>query len=225
MASMAKKKYYVVFQGRNPGVYDDWADALEQVENFPGASYKGYSNAAEAAEALRKSLGMTDSSDLVNLLASDPHRENKTGAKCGAACERHPEIDADAWAVDASCLGNPGKMEYQGVEVATGKVLFRIGPFDDATNNIGEFLAIVHAMALMAREGKYHNIYSDSVSGMAWVRTRKVKTQLKSTPRNAKVFELLARAVTWLNTHSFPAKVMKWQTERWGEIPADFGRK
>ena len=93
------------------------------------------------------------------------------------------------------------------------------------TNNIGEFLAIVHAMALMAKEGKYHNIYSDSVSGMAWARTRKVKTQLKPTPRNAKVFELMARAVTWLNTHQFPAKVMKWQTEKWGEIPADFGRK
>ena len=137
----------------------------------------------------------------------------------------NPEVDLDAWAVDASCLGNPGRMEYQGVELMTGRTLFRIGPFDDATNNIGEFLAIVHAMALMTQQGKIHNIYSDSVSGMAWARTRKVKTQLKPTPRNAKVFELMARAVTWLNTHQFPAKVLKWQTERWGEIPADFGRK
>ncbi len=80
-------------------------------------------------------------------------------------------------------------------------------------------------MALMEREGKFHNIYSDSVSGMAWVRTRKIKTQLKPTERNRRVFELMARAVTWLNTHTFPAKVLKWQTDRWGEIPADFGRK
>lgn len=137
----------------------------------------------------------------------------------------NPEVDLDAWAVDASCLGNPGKMEYQGVELMTGRTLFRIGPFEDATNNIGEFLAIVHAMALMTKEGRFHNIYSDSVSGMAWVRNGKIKTQLKTTPRNGKVFELMARAVTWLHTHQFPCKVLKWQTDRWGEIPADFGRK
>lgn len=221
---MAKeKKYYVVFNGRNPGVYDDWTDALEQVEGFEGARYKGYTSAAEAAAAFRHAAGKADGGDLGRFLSQASSRAlPKAGQPDYMTI---PEVDLDAWAVDASCLGNPGRMEYQGVELMSGRTLFRIGPFDDATNNIGEFLAIVHAMALMAKEGKFHNIYSDSVSGMAWVRTRKVKTQLKPTPRNAKVFELMARAVTWLNTHQFPARVLKWQTERWGEIPADFGRK
>lgn len=218
----AGKKYYVVFAGRNPGVYDDWSDAREQIEGFDGARYKGYGSAAEAAEAYRKASGKNDC-DLGRFLAGASRRALPKPGQPDYFT--NPEVDLDAWAVDASCLGNPGRMEYQGVELMTGRTLFRIGPFDDATNNIGEFLAIVHAMALMAKEGKYHNIYSDSVSGMAWARTRKVKTQLKPTPRNAKVFELMARAVTWLNTHQFPAKVMKWQTEKWGEIPADFGRK
>lgn len=218
----AGKKYYVVFAGRNPGVYDDWSDAREQIEGFDGARYKGYGSAAEAAEAYRKASGKNDG-DLGRFLAGASRRALPKPGEPDYFT--NPEVDLDAWAVDASCLGNPGRMEYQGVELMTGRTLFRIGPFDDATNNIGEFLAIVHAMALMANEGKYHNIYSDSVSGMAWARTRKVKTQLKPTPRNAKVFELMARAVTWLNTHQFPAKVMKWQTEKWGEIPADFGRK
>ena len=218
----AGKKYYVVFAGRNPGVYDDWSDAREQIEGFDGARYKGYGSAAEAAEAYRKASGKNDG-DLGRFLAGASRRALPKPGEPDYFT--NPEVDLDAWAVDASCLGNPGRMEYQGVERMTGRTLFRIGPFDDATNNIGEFLAIVHAMALMAKEGKYHNIYSDSVSGMAWARTRKVKTQLKPTPRNAKVFELMARAVTWLNTHQFPAKVMKWQTEKWGEIPADFGRK
>lgn len=218
----AGKKFYVVFAGRNPGVYDDWNDAREQIEGFDGARYKGYGSAAEAAEAFRKVSAKADI-DLGRLLSEAGGRSlPKPGQPDWFA---NPEVDLDAWAVDASCLGNPGRMEYQGVELMTGRTLFRIGPFDDATNNIGEFLAIVHAMALMTKEGKFHNIYSDSVSGMAWVRTRKVKTQLKPTARNAKVFELMARAVTWLNTHQFPARVMKWQTERWGEIPADFGRK
>lgn len=220
---MAKdKKFYVVFKGRNPGVYDDWGDAKEQIDNFEGAVYKGYSSAAEASEAYRKATRKSDGS-LGEFLARASSRSLPKPGQPDYMT--NPEVDLDAWAVDASCLGNPGKMEYQGVELMTGRTLFRVGPFDDATNNIGEFLAIVHAMALMTREGKFHNIYSDSVSGMAWVRTRKVKTQLKPTPRNAKVFELMARAVTWLNTHQFPCKVMKWQTEHWGEIPADFGRK
>ncbi|MDE6443613.1 MAG: ribonuclease H family protein [Muribaculaceae bacterium] len=221
---MAKgKKYYVVFCGRNPGVYDDWDDAREQIENFEGARYKGYSSPAEAAEAYRSSLGKTEDADLGRFLAASNSRALPKPGQPDYMT--NPEVDLDAWAVDASCLGNPGRMEYQGVELMSGRILFRIGPFDDATNNIGEFLAIVHAMALMHQQGKFHNIYSDSVSGMAWVRNKRVKTQLKQTPRNGKVFELMARAIAWLNTHTYPGKVLKWQTDRWGEIPADFGRK
>lgn len=217
------KKYYVVFKGRNPGVYDDWGDALEQVQGFEGAVYKGFQSSAEATSAYRKAVQKEDGNDLGAFLSgASNHSLPKPGQPDYMT---NPEVDLDAWAVDASCLGNPGKMEYQGVELMTGRTLFRIGPFDDATNNIGEFLAIVHAMALMTQQGKFHNIYSDSVSGMAWARNRKIKTQLKPTDRNGKVFELMARAVTWLNTHQFPAKVLKWQTEHWGEIPADFGRK
>lgn len=221
---MAKdKKYYVIFKGHNPGVYDDWNDAKEQIDGFSDPVYKGYGSPSEAAEAYRKFSRKADDGDLGKFLAQASLR---TLPKPGQPdYMTNPEVDLDAWAVDASCLGNPGKMEYQGVELMTGRTLFRIGPFDDATNNIGEFLAIVHAMALMTREGKVHNIYSDSVSGMSWVRNRKIKTQLQQTPRNAKVFELMARALTWLHTHQFPAKVLKWQTDRWGEIPADFGRK
>lgn len=221
---MAKgKKYYVIFKGHNPGVYDDWNDAREQIDGFSNPVYKGYGSPAEAAEAYRKYCRKSDGDDLGRFLVEASERALPKAGQPDYMT--NPEVDLDAWAVDASCLGNPGKMEYQGVELMTGRTLFRIGPFDDATNNIGEFLAIVHAMALMAREGRYRNIYSDSVSGMSWVRNRKVKTQLKPTARNGKVFELMARAVTWLNTHQFPAKVLKWQTDRWGEIPADFGRK
>lgn len=217
------KKYYVVFKGRNPGVYDDWGDALEQVQGYEGAVYKGFSSSTEATAAYRNAVRKEDGNDLGAFLSGASHHNLPKPGQPDYLT--NPEVDLDAWAVDASCLGNPGKMEYQGVELMTGRTLFRIGPFDDATNNIGEFLAIVHAMALMTQQGKFHNIYSDSVSGMAWARNRKIKTQLKPTDRNARVFELMARAVTWLNTHQFPAKVLKWQTDRWGEIPADFGRK
>ena len=217
-------KYYVVFRGHNPGVYDNWEEVQIQTSGFPGAVFKSYPTSEQASEAYRNFSGTEDRNELFRLISSSGS-QSANDPLDHAAILANPEIDSDAWAVDASCLGNPGKMEYRGVDLKTGKVIFHAGPFEDATNNIGEFLALIHAMALMAKKGEYHNIYSDSLTALSWWRNKKVKTQLKQTPRNARVFELLARASVWANTHSFPAKVIKWQTERWGEIPADFGRK
>lgn len=215
-------KYYVVFKGHNPGVYDNWDEVKEQTTGFPGAVFKGYSSSAEATEAYRNFTGLEERDELFRLINSS---SNSSAPLDNNAWKNNPEIDHNAWAVDASCLGNPGKMEYRCVDLASGKEVFRKGPFEDATNNIGEYLALVHAMALMTQKGEFHTIYSDSRTAMSWWRNRKIKTTLKPTPRNAKIFEYLARASVWVNTHRFPAQVLKWQTERWGEIPADFGRK
>lgn len=220
---MPKKRFYVVWKGREPGVYDDWSDCQEQIEHFPGARYKSYSSAAEAAKAFRDGDGDGNAADLGSvLIAAADHRIPDTSP---APWRSNPDIDQTAWAVDASCQGNPGIMEYRGVDLATGKVLFKVGPFQQGTNNIGEFLAVVHALAEMYRRNEWHNIYSDSKTAMAWIRNRQIKTQLKQTDKNAKLFELMGRALAWVRTHSWPVKIMKWQTELWGEIPADFGRK
>lgn len=218
------KRFYVVWKGRQPGVYDTLEDAMEQVDDFPGATFKSYPSAAEAAEAYRHSQRREDKSDLAALLSgAGEHNLPKAGQP---DYFQFPEIDLKGWAVDASCQGNPGRMEYRGVELMSGRELFRVGPFEKSTNNIGEFLAIVHALAMMAKTGENHTIYSDSVTGMAWVRDRKVKTQLKRTAVNENSFRMMERALSWLNSHpGGRPKILKWQTERWGEIPADFGRK
>ena len=230
-----KTKYYVVWEGRVPGVYDNWSDCEEQILNFPGAKFKSFSSAAEAAQAFRGNGDDSNPTDLGSLLiAASGHRSEDSRISASAAPDSplappsymsNPDIDRTAWAVDASCQGNPGVMEYRGVDLATGRELFRVGPFQDGTNNIGEFLAIVHALAEMNRRNDWHNIYSDSKTALAWVRNHNVKTQLKQTERNAKLFELLGRGTVWIRTHSWPVRIMKWQTELWGEIPADFGRK
>lgn len=211
-----------MWEGKHPGVYEDWEDAREQVENIPGAKYKAFTSQEEAIAAFRKYLQWTDA----------PLGEILIGASSTAGVAREagnyadfPEIDLDGWAVDASCLGNPGVMEYRGVALGSGEEIFRVGPFQDATNNIGEFLAIVHALALQYRSGERHTIYSDSATGMAWVRNRRVKTTLKPTERNARVFQLMDRALNWLSNHRYDTRVLKWQTQLWGEIPADFNRK
>lgn len=217
------KKYYVVWKGRQPGVYDNIEDALEQVEDFPGASFKSFDSPQAAAEAFRHTERKTDRTELGSiLLASSRNNMPKNGAPDYMS---FPEIDLNGWAVDASCLGNPGRMEYRGVELMSGREIFRVGPFEKSTNNIGEFLAIVHALALQFQSGENHPIYSDSVTGMAWVRNRKIKTQLTRTHENEKCFIMMERALSWLNTHTYSTKILKWQTERWGEVPADFGRK
>ena len=214
-------KYYVVFRGHNPGVYDNWEEVKEQIQGFSNALFKGYQTSEEAAGAYRNFTGAEDREELFRLITLPNSHPDSTPIPW----QENPEIDHDAWAVDASCQGNPGPMEYRCVDLSTGDVVFQMGPFEDATNNIGEYLALVHAMALMAQKGEYHNIYSDSQTALSWWRNKKVKTQLQTTSRNQKVFELLGRASNWVLTHQFPQRVIKWNTQRWGEIPADYGRK
>ena len=135
------------------------------------------------------------------------------------------EVSAQAWAVDAACSGNPGPMEYRCVDLATGAEVFHFGPVH-GTNNIGEFLAIVHALALMERDGiKGKIIYSDSRNAMLWVKKKQCKTKLARTPRTEQLYQVIARAENWLRTHQINTPILKWETQKWGEVPADFGRK
>ncbi|MDR1160771.1 MAG: ribonuclease H, partial [Tannerellaceae bacterium] len=133
--------------------------------------------------------------------------------------------DPESIAVDAACSGNPGDMEYRGVYVRTGQEIFHIGPLKQGTNNVGEFLALVHGLALLKKTNSNLPIYTDSVNAMKWVKNKKSKTLLERMPVNEPVFNLIERAERWLRENEYTTPVIKWETSRWGEIPADFGRK
>lgn len=241
---MASKKFYVVWAGHQTGVFDNWEDAKLAVTGFPGARYKAFPTPEEAATAYRSGTAEEDRKDLGKLLrkASDSQksalpksdtvlRAQARDKQISEAREdeglysRFPEIDRNGWAVDASCLGNPGIMEYQGVDLASGKTIFRVGPFRQATNNIGEYLAIIHALALMEKLGEYHTLYSDSKIAQGWVRKGRCNTKITPTEENRPVRDLIMRGDHWLATHALRTPIIKWDTDRWGEIPADFGRK
>ena len=210
------KKWYVVWQGTEPGVCDSWAECEARVKGFPGARYKAFKTQEEAVIAFRNG-GDDEMGILRTIAAGKPQHVNY---------EAIPEIVQDSIAVDGACSGNPGLMEYRGVNVMTGAELFHQGPFPDATNNIGEFLALVHALAFFHNTGNTHTaIYSDSRTALAWVRDRKCKSKLERTDRNSKLFEIVGRAENWLATHQYVNRIIKWETKKWGEIPADFGRK
>lgn len=224
---MAKNKYYVVWTGRNPGVYDSWEACKQEIDGFAGALYKGFPDKASADAAFAK--GFTGFKITENGTAKPATNTNR---ELG-----NPPL-SPAIAVDAACSGNPGKMEYQGVFVDFGTTpptttqLFKSPVFEHGTNNIGEFLAIVHALAWQKQKRTQYPVYSDSVNAQKWVREKKCKTKLEPNDKNAFLFELIGRAEKWLQENDAWMKensalipVLKWKTEIWGEIPADYGRK
>ena len=205
---MAKAKFYTVWKGHKPGVYHDWESCRKEISNFTGALYKSFESFAEAKKAFEE----------------NPYRHMKKKQQSPLGYTKSSPI-LNSLSVDAACSGNPGAMEYQGVETHSKKVIFHQGPFPLGTNNIGEFLAIVHALALLKKHQSGIPVYTDSMTAMKWVREKKAKTKLKEEAANEQVFDLIYRAEEWLNNNSYPNKLLKWETKSWGEIPADFNRK
>lgn len=209
---MSKQKTYVVWKGRQPGIYSSWEACKAQVEGYAGAVYKAFPTRAEAETAYRQPPTEFIGRSTARIL---------TPADLRALGITHP----DAVAVDAACSGSPGPVEYRGCQLFSGKIIFRQGPFADGTNNVGEFLAIVHALSYLQQRGSDGPVYSDSENALTWVRLKRCRTKLQRTSRNRELFELIARAERWLAENSYSNPLQKWKTSAWGEIPADFGRK
>ena len=131
----------------------------------------------------------------------------------------------DSYSVDSSCLGPIGPVEYRCVNTKTGETVFLRGPIPNGTNNMGEFLAVVDALALAKKNGSAIPVYTDSITALAWVRRGKCKTGIRKDADNQEIFALIARAEAWLANNKFQNPVLKWNTAAWGEILADYGRK
>lgn len=222
---MKKPKFYVVWKGNTPGVYETWEDCKAQVHGVEGAVYKSFRTRGEADKAFSEDPSVYVFRKPVT--DSNTTKVKKTGVKRPSPSinKKNDKEGGITWCVDAACSGNPGKMEYRGVEIPSNRPIFHFGPMY-GTNNIGEFLAIVHALALAERRGLDHlRIYSDSRNAINWVKQKQCKTKLALTKKSEPLYALIKRAEIWLQTHSFSYPVLKWETEEWGEIPADFGRK
>lgn len=212
---MAKKpKYYVVWKGRKTGVFYSWEDCKAQTNGFDGAVFKSFESKELAEEAFHSS-----SSDYVGRnkkVVSYLSKEEL--ALIGEPIE-------DAIAVDGAWDNTTGLVEYQGVYIKTGEVLFHVGPLEDGTINMVEFLAIVHALALCKQWHWTIPIYSDSKIALSWIKEKKARTNHQPSEKNKKLFEMIARAEKWLENNTYENELLKWETKAWGENPADFGRK
>lgn len=212
---MAKKeKFYVVWYGNPAGIFGNWEECQRSIKGVKGAQYMSFETFAEAKIAYNKEY------------ADYKGKAGKNKKKLSQdLLDKIGEPNLYSIAVDAASSGNPGKMEYRGVDTQTGKQLFYQGPFAQGTNNIGEFLAIVHGLAILKQKQSDRIIYTDSRIAMGWVKKKKCNTKLKPSAKNKSLFELIFRAETWLKNNSYITKIVKWETKAWGEIPADFGRK
>lgn len=209
---MAQPKFYVVWIGLNPGVYNSWDECRSQVEGWKGAVFKGF----DTLEAAQNAYNLPPENFIEKKAGSGGRKKQISSIP--------PEVCRQALAVDAACSGNPGQMEYRAVYLGDMDEKFHYGPVL-GTNNIGEFLAIVHALALYKSRGLDWPLYSDSRNAIAWVRAGKCRTKLERTPETQQVFERIDSAERWLRENTFKNPIIKWETSKWGEIPADFGRK
>ncbi|QMU63145.1 MAG: reverse transcriptase-like protein [Flavobacteriaceae bacterium] len=211
---MDKKKYYVVWKGKETGIFSSWAVVKKLVHGFEGAQYKLFTDKTAAEKAFKKSY-----KDYKGKNTKKPSLSTKEIVKHGLPIE-------NSLAVDAACSGNPGLLEYRGVLTHNQQEVFKKGPFKNGTNNIGEFLALVHGIAFLKSKG-YHKmpVYSDSKTAMSWLKKKKCRTNIVLDATNSEISELIHCAEKWLKTNSYNNPILKWETKAWGEIPADFGRK
>ncbi|GAA3593482.1 ribonuclease H family protein [Flavivirga amylovorans] len=212
--SKKKKKYYTVWKGHHTGVFESWNDCKAQIKDFQGAQYKSFSTFEAAKKALKGNY-----KDYIGKSSKFKSELSKEQLK------KIGQPNYNSISVDAASSGNPGKMEYRGVDTKTKKQLFIQGPFQEGTNNIGEFLAIVHGLALLKKNNSDRILYTDSKTAISWVKKKKCNTKLERNNKNKALFELTDRAIDWLKNNTYKTVIVKWETKAWGEIPADFGRK
>ncbi|MCC3373308.1 ribonuclease H [Cohnella sp. REN36] len=219
-------KYYVVWEGKQPGIYRSWPECQAQVSQHVDAKYKSFPTESEAERAYREGWKKHWGQGKKTGATPAGGRDGKSAAagKSPAAASA-AEIDYDSISVDVGTRGNPGPVEYRGVDTRTGEVIFSCGPVSKGTNNLGEFLAIVHALAYLCKQGSAKTVYSDSRTALKWVKQKEVVTTLPRDESTREIWLLVDRALNWLHAHPYPNKVLKWETERWGEVKADYGRK
>lgn len=215
---MSKKKaaYYVVWSGKTPGIFDTWEDCEAQVKGVQGAKYKGFASRTEAEQAFASSPE--------NYILRKPKSEQDKSPMSNVQSPISNPI-LPALAVDAACSGNPGVMEFRGVIAGTGTEVFRRGPFNGGTNNIGEFLAIVLGLAYLKQNNLPWALYTDSRTALSWLKKGHADTKIEWNAQNQDLFFMLRKAEMWLHDNTWTTPIYKWDTKSWGEIPADFGRK
>lgn len=202
-----------MWKGAKTGILDSWDECKSSIHGFNGAQYKSFKTLELAQKAYSGNYSDYKGKEIFESTLSQEQ------------VELIGKPNLDTVSVDAACSGNPGIAEYQCVDTKTKKRIFHFGPLHESTNNVGEFLGLVHTLAHLKKTNDKRPIYTDSKIAMSWVKGKICHTRLEKNEKNVKSFELIERALKWLENNQIENKIFKWETKAWGEIPADFGRK
>lgn len=160
------KKFYVIWVGREPGIYTDWPTAQKQVMKFAGAKYKSFTSKAEADAAF--SDGSVSSVAKTTTKSSGP---KQSGNNLSA-----PPIKTDVVIYcDGGCDPNPGKAG-SGVAVYQDDALIQLwyGVFNpNGTNNTAELSALFYSLQLAQHattQGLSAQILCDSMYSIQCIR-------------------------------------------------------
>lgn len=208
-----KKKFYTVWAGKQPGVYQTWEECKEQIHGYENAVYKSFTTFEQAENAFN-----SNSKDFIGINTFKP-----TLSELELQIIGNPIVDSIC--VDGAWNTQTHEIEYQGVDFKNKNRIFHFGPISKGTNNIAEFLALVHALGYCKKHALGYAIYSDSQTAISWIRRKKAATKIEVDDSSAQVLSLVKRAEEWLMKNEYSNKILKWETVAWGENPADFGRK
>ncbi len=211
---MAKQKYYAVWAWRQTGIFWTWEECKKSVEWYVWALYKSFSSHEECKVALRR-----PSAEYIGTTA-------KPGAPTESEKQKYGTPIMESISVDGAWNTISGWCEYQWVMTNDTETKILNGwPYADGTNNIVEFLGIVHALRYCKENELTLPIYTDSQTAISWVKAKNARTKQPRNAKNFELFRLLDQAVLWLKQNDYKNPILKWETKIWGEIPADFGRK
>ena len=207
MASHKSPKRYVIRKGKKVWIFDSWGETQVLVSGFSDAKYKSFPTLASAEKALEEGWEKYYQKSIPNIPTNDV------------------PYFSTAIVVDAAHSSATGVMEYQGINLAAQQQIFYFkSPV--GTNNIGEFLAIVHGLQWLKKEHKSdYVIYSDSKIAIKWIQLKTCKTNLIFAYENKELFALIQEAEEWLKGQTVDTQILRRDTSKWGENPADFGRK
>jgi len=210
-----KKKYYVVWKGRNTGIFTDWPTTQAQVAGFPGAKHQSFLTKEEAETAFKGTPGQARAKS-----AGAAKSKTSSKSKSPSLDQFDPDFDIHIYC-DGGCNPNPGECG-SGVAVYESGILSALyhGLYDvKGTNNIAELNALHQAMLIAddkTQEKKAVQILSDSMYSInamtVWAPSWKQKGQLDGKGKPLKnvdlireMYDLFSQIESLINIEHVPA--------------------
>ena len=203
---MAKKKYYVVFIGRKPGIYNEWfgANGAEiQINGFSGARYQGFATLSDAKQAFNQ---FRKTNHVQRQKKTSPITERQIQ-------EPVPGRTKITMYTDGGCIYNPGPGGY-GVVLIKGKQKKEYsGSYRLTTNNRMELMACIIGLKKIKTASSVV-LYSDSkyvVNGITkgWAKRWQANNWMRNKTDRAENVDLWEQLLDLCQKHSVQFKWVK----------------